>query len=158
MSAISITPVCSQEDLRDTIGLFRAYVAWLDLDLTFQDFDSELASLPGKYAPPTGELFLARLQGAPVGCVAVRPLSQGVCEMKRLYVVDAAKGKGLGKQLAIRAINTARELGYVEMRLDTLPKMHAAVGMYRSLGFVATQPYYATPLEDTLFLSLDLRK
>ncbi|PLB44607.1 acyl-CoA N-acyltransferase, partial [Aspergillus steynii IBT 23096] len=152
----------------------------LNIDLTFQDFASELQSLPGKYSPPSGELLLAWTTDGtktPLGCVAVRLLqtdsaihdqaisqtqsvSQGrprkCCEMKRLYVTPEARGTGLGRALADAVIQKAKELGYAEMRLDTLPFMAGAVHLYRRLGFVDIPPYYETPLEGTVFLSLDL--
>ena len=158
-SRFKISPVRSEEDLKATITLFYEYRTWLDLDLTFQNFDAEMAGMPGKYAPPYGELFLARnLEGIAVGCVAVRPLENSVCEMKRLWVKDVAKGAGLGKALVLTVVDTAQRLGYAKMRLDTLPRMAAAVKMYHSFGFVGIEPYYLTPLAGTHFLELDLSK
>ncbi|KAK5094037.1 hypothetical protein LTR70_005479 [Exophiala xenobiotica] len=158
-SQFSITPVRSEEDLKDALILLYEYTKWLDLDLTFQNFDAEMANMPGKYAPPNGELFLARSpEGNAVGCVAVRPLTDAVCEMKRLWVRDSAKGIGLGKALVFAVVDAGGRLGYSKMRLDTLPRMTAAVKMYRSLGFLDIKPYYETPLVGTHFLELDLTK
>lgn len=138
--------------------LFRAYAASLDTDLCFQGFDAELAGLPGLYAPPAGALLLARdASGAAVGCVAVRPLdSPGCCEMKRLYVAPAARGRTLGRMLMAAALAAARDRLYREMRLDTLPSMVAAQAMYRAAGFVPIAPYSATPVAGTIFLACTL--
>lgn len=153
-----IVPVRSEEDIEATKALFYEYTAWLDLDLSYQSFDVEMANFPGKYAPPTGELFLARTgQGNPIGCAALRPLDEGVCEMKRLFVKDSAKGLGVGKALVLALIDAAKKLGYHYIRLDSLPKMTAALRMYRSLGFIDIQPYYETPLPETIFLELNTR-
>ncbi|OQN97203.1 hypothetical protein B0A48_16744 [Cryoendolithus antarcticus] len=146
-------------DISATKTLFEAYTKWLDLDLTFQGFADELASLPGKYAPPNGALLLARLASfdEAIGCVAIRPLSDGgVCEMKRLYVTLAGRGTGVGKALAVAAIDQARQIGYKAVRLDTLPSMSAARALYGSLGFTEIGPYYESPLEGTIFLELIL--
>lgn len=153
-----IAPAATAADLAAAADLMRAYAAWLDIDLGFQDFEAELASLPGKYAPPSGALFLARLSdGNPVGCVALRALpAAGCCEMKRLYVAPEGRGSGLGRRLAETIIAEARRLEYREMRLDTLPSMRGAIALYRSLGFVEMEPYYATPVVGTVFLRLAL--
>lgn len=153
-----IVPVRSEEDIEATKALFYEYTAWLNIDLNYQSFGAEMATFPGKYAPPTGELFLARTgQGDPIGCAALRPLDKSVCEMKRLFVKDSAKGLGVGKALVLALIDAAKKLGYDYMRLDSLPKMTAALGMYRSLGFANIQPYYETPMPETIFLELDMR-
>lgn len=145
-------------DLLATTHVFRAYAASLPIDLGYQGFDDELASLPGKYAPPQGALLIARdANGEALGCVAMRPLDEpGVCEMKRLYVAPAGRGQGLGKQLALAIIEAARAAGYREMRLDTLASMQEARALYRSLGFVEIGAYYETPIENTVFMCLKL--
>ena len=156
-SHFRIITVRSEEDLKDVIELFYEYTKWLDLDLSFQNFNAEMAGMPGKYAPPRGELFLARsVSNEPLGCIAVRPLIDDVCEMKRLWVRDSAKGQGVGKALVTSIVEAAKQLGYQKIRLDTLPRMAAAVSMYQSFGFVDIDPYYATPLSGTHFLELDL--
>lgn len=123
-------------------ALLREYEAALGVSLSFQDFDAEIASLPGAYAPPKGQMLFLRdvVSGALVGCVAVRqmPYTADACEMKRLYVRAAARGSGLGRRLAIAAIEEARNLGYRRMCLDTLPKLREAQALYRSLGFRQT--------------------
>jgi ribosomal protein S18 acetylase RimI-like enzyme len=133
-----------EADLADVRTLFREYVAWLGVDLTFQNFDGEVASLPGKYAPPGGELFLARRDdGHLLGCIGIRPFDRpGACEVKRLYVRKEARGSGLGRALASATIDFAAAAGYREILLDTLPAMIPAVSMYRSLGFEQTPPYW----------------
>jgi carbonic anhydrase len=135
---------------------FRNYAGWLGVDLSFQHFDEEMASLPGVYAPPDGRLFYAENNGRPAGCVGVRPFSEGVCEMKRLYVEPEQRGFGIGRDLALAAIKSAKQLGYRRILLDTLPAMRIAVKLYRELGFHDTPAYYPTPVEGTMFLALDL--
>ncbi|MBI2307074.1 MAG: carbonate dehydratase [Rhodocyclales bacterium] len=135
---------------------FRNYAGWLGVDLSFQGFAEEMASLPGCYAPPRGRLWCAELDGKPVGCVGIRPFSEGVCEMKRLYVEPEARGHGAGHALALAGIRAAKDLGYKRIMLDTLPAMRMAVKLYRELGFKEAPAYYNTPIEGTIFLSLDL--
>lgn len=139
-------------------ALFRAYAASLDVDLAYQDFQTELAALPGKYAPPAGELLLARdIGGAPLGCVALRSIEpDSCCEMKRLYVAPAARGMGLGRALVQAIVEAAAGLGYRELRLDTLPDMIEAQALYERMGFVRIAPYYETPIAGTVFMSRDL--
>jgi ribosomal protein S18 acetylase RimI-like enzyme len=150
-----ILPAITSTDLAAAAALFRAYAASLPIDLGYQDFEAELAALPGKYAPPSGALLLARgAGGEALGCVALRPLGEsGICEMKRLYVGPAARGLGLGKALAEAILNEAVRLGYTEIRLDTLPSMKAALALYGSFGFERIGPYYDTPVPDTVFLA-----
>jgi len=128
------------------------------VDLGYQDFAAELAGLPGKYAPPAGALLLARgADGAALGCVGLRPLSvRGACEMKRLYLAPAARGLGLGRALAEAVVEAARAAGYVELRLDTLPTMAEAIGLYAALRFEQTEAYYAPTPEGTIFMRLRL--
>lgn len=145
-------------DMERVRGLFLSYAGSLGFDLDFQNFDQELAALPGAYAPPRGCLLLAEAAGSadPAGCVALRPLAPDVCEMKRLYVLPAHRGTGLGRALAIEVIRRGRDLGYDRMRLDTVTTMVQAVGLYRSLGFAPIGPYCANPLEGAQFYELDL--
>lgn len=153
-----IHQVRTQDDLIALAALFEAYAASLDVDLGYQDFASELVALPGKYARPEGELLLARRNGQePIGCVGLRPLpSEGVCEMKRLYVAPNGRGSGVGKALMLAIIEEGRQRGYREMWLDTLPTMAAAQAMYLGAGFEPLEPYYDTPVSGTLFLRLVL--
>lgn len=137
-------------------GLFREYQEALGVDLGFQDFETELRTLPGDYAPPRGRLLLALEDGAPAGCVAMRPLKTGTCEMKRLYVRPEYRAVGLGRQLAERVIAEARSAGYRRMYLDTLPTMQGAQRLYESLGFQEVPPYRYNPIAGTRFLGLEL--
>lgn len=138
--------------------LFRAYAASLPIDLGYQGFEAELSALPGKYAPPRGALLIAtNAAGDRIGCVAMRPIeADRVCEMKRLYVAPEARGMGLGGALITAIMKSARETGYREMRLDTLPTMQAALALYQHAGFRQIDAYYPTPVGGTIFLSRDL--
>jgi putative acetyltransferase len=147
----------SAEEISRARESFEEYAAGLGIDLCFQDFDKELADLPGKYAPPSGRLFLAIKGDRMAGCVALREIEPGICEMKRLYVRPEFRGTGLGRTLAKRIIEAAREIGYRHMRLDTLPgKMDRAIAMYRSFGFNEIEPYYDNPVVKALFMELEL--
>jgi len=158
MERFVILPAKSETDLANAADLFRAYAAALPVDLGYQGFDAELAGLPGKYAPPAGALLIARTPaGEAIGCVAMRPIEHGrICEMKRLYVTPAARGLGLGAELIRAIVEQARTAGYGEMRLDTLPTMHAALAIYARAGFTRIDAYYPTPVEGTIFLALHL--
>lgn len=145
------------EQITTARELFREYEAWLGLDLCFQGFEQELAQLPGKYAMPDGRLYLAYSDGELAGCIAMRKLADGICEMKRLFVRDGFRGAGIGVQLIERLIADARETGYSLMRLDTFPpKMGKAVSLYESHGFVPIEAYYDNPNEGVLFMELAL--
>jgi len=151
---MSLIPVRTADDLASAITLFRAYASALDIDLSYQNFEAEIASMPGQYAPPAGELLLARdAAGQAVGCVGLRPIEpQGCCELKRLYVSPETRGSGLGRTLVAAAVQTAARIGYREMRLDTLSSMTGALALYRQFGFEPIEPYYDTPVIGTVFL------
>jgi len=139
--------------------LFREYQSWLQIDLCFQNFEKELANLPGDYAAPEGRLLLAYEDIQLAGCVALRRADQEVCEMKRLFLREEFRGRGLGRQLIEAIIREARQIGYERIRLDTLPpKMNDAIALYRSCGFKQTAPYYDNPVAGAIFMELDLRE
>jgi ribosomal protein S18 acetylase RimI-like enzyme len=146
------------EGIAVTATLFREYADWLGIDLSFQGFEAELASLPGKYAPPTGDLILACApSGDALGCVAVRPLEgTAACEMKRLYVRPAGRRSGIGTALVTAIIKSAEELGYAEMKLDTLPSMPEALALYKRYGFAEIPAYYHNPVAGTVYLGRQL--
>jgi len=147
------TPEC----LAHIRELFREYQESLGVDLCFQGFEAELADLPGKYAPPTGALILGLKGNNAAGCVALREIEPGVCEMKRLYVRPAHRGQGLGRALAEKIIAEGRRLGFRTMRLDTLEQLREAIGLYESLGFRRIPPYYANPLPGVIYWELRLK-
>jgi GNAT superfamily N-acetyltransferase len=137
--------------------LFLEYANSLGFSLCFQNFDKELAGLPGDYAPPDGRLFLAEYEGQSAGCIALHKLEPGICEMKRLYLRAAFRGKGLGRALAEHLIAEARGIGYRHMRLDTVePVMKGAVVLYRQLGFKEIEPYRSNPIEGAMYMELSL--
>jgi putative acetyltransferase len=151
-----IVPAHAPECLPTIRSLFEAYAAEIQVDLCFQGFGAELASLPGYYAPPGGRLFLAQEGDMPAGCVALRPLDGETCEMKRLYVCPPWRRHGLGRRLAVAVIEAARERGYPRMRLDTLDTMHAALALYQALGFREIPAYCHNPLPGAVFMELVL--
>ena len=143
-------------DLAAVRGLMEEYAAILGVDLRFQHFDEELATLPGAYAPPAGCLLLAWEGEIAVGCVGIRPLESSTAEMKRLYVRPGLRSRGLGRMLAERAIAQAQSAGYRRIRLDTLASMTQAHALYRSLGFVSIPAYRHNPIPGTVFFELEL--
>jgi len=136
--------------------LFTEYEEFLGVDLCFQDFEKELESLPGPYGPPDGVMFIALKGEDAAGCVAVKSLGEGRCEMKRLFVRPAYRRRGLGRELAEKVIAEAAGKGYSAMRLDTLSRLKEAMNLYLSLGFKEIPPYYHNPLPDVVFLELEL--
>jgi GNAT superfamily N-acetyltransferase len=146
-------------DLETARTLFREYERFLGVDLCFQNFEEELATLPGRYAPPQGRLLLAQVGEQAAGCVALRPLQEaGVCEMKRLFVRSAYRGRGGGRGLATRIIHEATALDYAVMRLDTLDTLDPAMRLYSELGFRRCAPYYANPLPGVVYWERALSK
>jgi ribosomal protein S18 acetylase RimI-like enzyme len=154
-----IVPAHGPEHVETVRELFREYAASLAISLCFQHFEEELASLPGKYAPPAGRLLLALDRGTVAGCVALRPLASapGVCEMKRLYVRPAFRSRHIGRLLATAVVQAAAETGYHRMVLDTLASMREALSLYHSLGFQPIAPYYDNPSSCAVFMALEIR-
>lgn len=161
-ATFSIEPVWSNDQLPAVAELFHEYASSLPIDLGFQRFAVELSSLPGLYAPPTGDLFLAvdLATRMPIGCVAVRPLPlpdvPNCCEIKRLYVRAEARGRGIGHALVLAVLDAAVRLGYREARLDTLKSMDGARRLYASVCFAECARYYETPIPETAFYSKTL--
>lgn len=157
MTTAGIRHASGAQDLRLARALFEEYAAWLNEDLCFQGFAQELATLPGAYAPPRGRLLLAGVPGDAFGCIGLRPLEDGVGEIKRLYVQPRARGASWGRRLAELVIDEARGIGYRELKLDTLARMASARRLYDSLGFAECAPYYVNPLGSPVYMSLALR-
>ena len=153
---LTIVPAVGAEDVERVRGLFREYQRALGVDLNYQGFDDEVASLPGVYAPPRGALFLALDGDDAAGCVAMRPLGEDLCEMKRLYLRASLRGRGAGRLLAQRVIDQARAIGYRAMRLDSLPTMKEAVALYETLGFTRIPAYYQSPVPGTVYMEREL--
>jgi len=147
----------SPQHIEEARRLFLEYAESLGFSLCFQSFDKEVAGLPGDYSPPEGRLLLAELEGKIAGCVALHKLSDGICEMKRLYVRPSFRGKALGRALAERVITEARAMGYAQMRLDTIVgKMDSAIALYRELGFREVPPYRENPIVGAIYMELKL--
>ena len=152
-----LTQTQTVDQIEQARELFKEYESWLGINLCFQNFEKELAELPGEYVPPTGRLLLAVQDNRVAGCIALRKIGDGVCEMKRLFVREEFRGKGLGRQLVETIVRTAKELGYERMRLDTLPgKMDQAIALYGALGFKEIEPYYPNPVPGAKFMELAL--
>jgi ribosomal protein S18 acetylase RimI-like enzyme len=153
---IQIAEAHAGRNLQEVRKLFEEYAASLEISLDFQDFDNELANLPGSYVPPAGCLLIAFWQGQAAGCVALQKIRNGICEMKRLYIRPPLRGLKIGRALAEAVIKKAREIGYARMRLDTLPSMERATTLYAALGFRQIEPYRYNPIEGTAFMELKL--
>lgn len=154
--SLRITQAETPAEIETAQSLFREYQQELGMDLCFQNFEAELAGLPGKYARPEGRLLIAWKGDAALGCVAVRPLHDEVCELKRLFLRPAARGMGAGRLLTETALEEARQAGYRRIRLDTLPQMGAAIRLYRDLGFQEISAYTTNPVPGALFLEKNL--
>ena len=153
---VDIRPAEWKRDARHVRELFAEYADSLGFELSFQDFDRELAELPGEYALPDGCMLLARCEGRVAGCVALRKISPGLCEVKRLYVRSGFRGKHVGRTLAEAVIDEARKIGYRRMRLDTVPGMKDAIALYECLGFKDIAPYRHNPIAGARFMELIL--
>ncbi|HHV46771.1 MAG TPA: GNAT family N-acetyltransferase [Tissierellia bacterium] len=155
---IQFKRITGQEMLEEVKDLFLEYAQSLNVDLCFQNFEEELNSLPGKYGPPDGVLILALIDDKAAGCVALRKISEDICEMKRLYVRDSYRGFGIGRKLVNTIIENAIKLNYKYMRLDTLPTMKEAQSLYTSMGFYDIEPYVYNPIEGARYMELRLRE
>ena len=149
--------VNSLKQIKIAKELFREYAESLEINLDFQDFEREFKELPGEYGPPSGRLFLAYYNTKPAGCVALKKMTNEICEMKRLFVRPEFRGKGIGKIFTKKIILEAKVIGYSKMRLDTISSMKAAVQIYRSFGFYETEPYYDNPVSDAIYFELELK-
>lgn len=146
----------TKEQINIAKDLFLEYAKSLDFELCFQDFDKELTELPGEYSPPDGRLFLVKLDDKFAGCIALRKLEQGICEMKRLYVRPEFRGLSIGKKLAYKLVEEAKAIGYKKMRLDTVPSMQTAQKLYYAMGFKEIQPYRTNPVPGVKYMELEL--
>ena len=154
---VTISQVESEDQINTVRQLFEEYAAGIGISLCFQNFDQELTTLPGKYAPPTGRLKLAYVEDELAGCIALRAVDDDRCEMKRLFLRPAFRGSGLGRYLVETIIAEARSIGYKSMLLDTLPgRMDSAIALYKKMGFKEIAPYYENPVEDAKFMELIL--
>lgn len=155
---IKIIKADTKDLIKNARGMFLEYAQSLHFDLGFQDFDKEMKDFPGCYAPPQGVLLLAVKENTPAGCVGLRSLGNGICEMKRLYVKNQFRGLGAGKSLVRAVISTGIQMNYRLMRLDTLPSMTGANHLYKQFGFTLTAPYRYNPIKGAVFMELALKK
>jgi GNAT superfamily N-acetyltransferase len=154
---ITLISANTHDQIETIRTLFIEYQQWLNFSLCFQGFDKELAELPGKYSEPNGRLYLAEYTGKIAGCIALRPMDEnGICEMKRLFVREEFRGKGIGKLLAERVLDDAGIIGYHTMRLDTLQRMETARALYKKLGFTIIPAYYHNPMDEVVYLEKKL--
>lgn len=151
---IKFLEINSPEDYLVASELFQEYAKSIGVDLGFQNFNEELANLEAQYSRPHGVLYLAKSEELAVGCFAIRALDDNACELKRMYLREGARGKGVGKKMLELSIKVGKQLGYKKMRLDTLPTMQAAIGLYKSLGFYEIEPYRHNPIAGTKFLEI----
>lgn len=153
---VKIIQAVKKSQINAVKDLFLEYAESLDFELCFQDFDSELAELPGSYSSPDGGLYIALFDNEPAGCIALRKFKDSVCEMKRLYVRPQFRGNDMGKKLVELLISEARKLGYKKMVLDTVPSMQTAQKLYKSFGFYEIKPYRVNPVKGAVFMEMEL--
>lgn len=153
---VTLREVVSEKDVATARRLFREYGEWLAIDLSFQSFDEELASLPVPYSRPLGFILLAEHQNLVAGCIGLRPIDRDIGEIKRLYVVQEHRGHGIGRRMIEATIRESKKIGYARLRLDTLPAMKTAQRLYEDLGFKPIAPYYRNAIEGTEYLELTL--
>ena len=155
---MKIIPVLNETSTKEIRMLFREYETALGADLSFQNFEDELAAIPENYVPPHGSLLLAIAEEKAAGCVAMRKKDEYSCEMKRLFVRPSFRSRGIGRLLAQEVIRCSRQVGYRKMYLDTLISLEGAIALYKSLGFKETEPYYHNPMDGVIYMQLDLAK
>jgi putative acetyltransferase len=148
----------SEKDFDEAKQLFIEYKNTLNFDLCFQKFDEEISDLPAQYSEPTGCIILCIENDNPIGCVGLRKFKEGVCEMKRLYLRPEARGKGIGRVLANKIVDKAKELGYKKMQLDTIETMKEAIALYKSMGFKEIKPYRYNPLDKVIYMELEFEQ
>lgn len=154
---IKLTEAKSPDEFKIAIDLFKEYAIQIGVNLEFQNFSNEIENIESQYSRPKGVLFLANQEGNfPLGCCAIRELKDTICELKRMYLRKEGRGLGVGKQMLSKAIETARQMGYRKMRLDTLPSMTAAISLYQSVGFYDIEPYRYNPIPGTRYFEIDL--
>jgi GNAT superfamily N-acetyltransferase len=156
MKQLKYTEAETDQHFTDARLIFLEYQKYLGINLDFQDFQSELAELPGKYASPAGSIILVYDRDKCIGCVALRPYAEDICEMKRLFVKPDYRGKNIGRELCSRIIKKAIEIGYSRMRLDTLATMKSAITIYKQAGFLEIPPYYHNPLPNVVYFERNL--
>ncbi|UGU15165.1 GNAT family N-acetyltransferase [Sinomicrobium kalidii] len=148
----------TEKDYETATSLFKEYAVGIGVDLEFQNFNEEIKTIKSQYSRPGGILFIAfDAEENPLGCFGIRKLDTGICELKRMYLKEEARGRGLGKRFLVKAIRTAEELGYKKMRLDTLPDMRAAIGLYKKMGFYEIRPYRFNPVPGTKYMEIMLK-
>ncbi len=157
VSMIELEEATSEEDFKTAVVLFKEYAASLGVNLEFQNFSEEIENLESQYSRPKGIIFLATENNAStLGCFGIRELSGPICELKRMYLRQGARGRGIGKLMLERSIEVGRELGYRKMRLDTLPTMRTAIKLYEKMGFYEIKPYRFNPIDGTKYFEINL--
>jgi len=156
---IELIEAKSDKSYQIATSLFKEYAAQIGVDLSFQNFNQELANIQEQYARPKGVLYIAYDSSQnPIGCFGIRQFEDSICELKRMYLKSTYRGLGIGKQLLLKSIEVGRELGYTKMRLDTLPTMQSAIGLYQSIGFYEILPYRFNPIEGTKYFEIILEE
>ena len=148
----------TEQDFADAKDLFLEYANSLNFELCFQNFENEISDLPAQYSEPTGCIILCYKDDKPIGCVGLRKFAEGICEMKRLYLKNEARGKGIGRVLAEKVIEKAKELGYKKMQLDTIETMKEAISLYKSMGFKEISPYRFNPVKGVIYMEIELEQ
>lgn len=147
----------SKKEYQIAVELFTEYASQIGVDLGFQDFDSEIQNIESQYSRPNGVVFIVyHDREQPIGCFGIRSFEDAICELKRMYIKEEARGRGIGKRILHKSLKIAKELGYKTMRLDTLPDMHSAIGLYKKIGFYEIEPYRFNPIKGTKYFEINL--